>query len=200
MYFLLRSYHIKSAQARKVYIPQLTDLSNVGQTHWIPCWKTSYIRIEQEKNKIYCNYTAAGIMNRSKQIIPILFRLLNAMAFNRMNKMKFCYLRKMVLVRSSGNSQGVKCIFLVKPGKWVQSFFLCVFMLYRYYTQGNCMMAFSQHWAFLYNTFYKIASIGTQNNSFTRFEKYKYVYKALTLSIFAIIGNSMSPVLTKVKP
>ena len=32
------------------------------------------------------------------------------------------------------NSQGVKCIFLVEPGKWVQSFFLNVFMLYRYCT------------------------------------------------------------------
>ena len=30
------------------------------------------------------------------------------------------------------NSQGVKCIFLGEPGKWVQSFFLSVFMLYRY--------------------------------------------------------------------
>ena len=29
-------------------------------------------------------------------------------------------------------SQGVKCIFLGEPGKWVQSFFLSVFMLYRY--------------------------------------------------------------------
>ena len=30
------------------------------------------------------------------------------------------------------DSQGVKCIFLGEPGKWVQSFFLSVFMLYRY--------------------------------------------------------------------
>ena len=30
------------------------------------------------------------------------------------------------------SSQGVKCIFLGEPGKWVQSFFLSVFMLYRY--------------------------------------------------------------------
>ena len=29
-------------------------------------------------------------------------------------------------------SQGVKCIFLGEPGKGVQSFFLSVFMLYRY--------------------------------------------------------------------
>ena len=29
-------------------------------------------------------------------------------------------------------SQGVKCIYLGEPGKWVQSFFLSVFMLYRY--------------------------------------------------------------------
>ena len=76
------------------------------------------------------------------------------------------------IYRSNNNSsQGVKCIFLVEPGKWVQSFFLNVFMLYRYCTPWNCMMAFLQHWAFLYNTFYKIALIGTQNNGFTRFEK-----------------------------
>ena len=31
-------------------------------------------------------------------------------------------------------SQGVKCIFLVEPGKWVQSFFLGSFKLYRYCT------------------------------------------------------------------
>ena len=37
-----------------------------------------------------------------------------------------------------------------------------------------------QHWAFLYNTFYKITSIGMQNNGSPRFEKYKYLYKALT--------------------
>ena len=29
-------------------------------------------------------------------------------------------------------SQGVKCILLGEPGKWVQSFFPSVFMLYRY--------------------------------------------------------------------
>ena len=38
------------------------------------------------------------------------------------------------LIHPAGYSQGVKCIFLVEPGKWVQSFFLNVFMLYRYCT------------------------------------------------------------------
>ena len=37
-----------------------------------------------------------------------------------------------------------------------------------------------------------------QSNGFPRFEKYKYLYKALTQSIFAIIWNSMYLVLTKV--
>ena len=35
-----------------------------------------------------------------------------------------------------------------EPGKWVQSFFFNVFMLYRYYSLWNRVMAFSQHWAF----------------------------------------------------
>ena len=33
---------------------------------------------------------------------------------------------------------------------------------------------------FLYNTFYKITSIGMQTNGFPRLEKYKYLYKSLT--------------------
>ena len=69
------------------------------------------------------------------------------------------------------HSQGVKCIFWSSLESGSKVFFLGVFMLYRYCTPWNRMMAFSQHWAILYNTFYNIMAIGMQNNGFTRFEK-----------------------------
>ena len=53
-----------------------------------------------------------------------------------------------------------------EPGKWVQSFFLNVFILYRYCTLWNRVMAFSQHWAFLNNAFYIFSSIAVQNSGF----------------------------------
>ena len=57
----------------------------------------------------------------------------------QMNKVMIVFLqyslkfRERFLIVDCGdctNSQGVKCIFLGEPGKWVQSFFLSVFMLY----------------------------------------------------------------------
>ena len=54
-----------------------------------------------------------------------------------------------------------------EPGKWVQSFFLDVFMLYGYCTLWNRVMAFSQHWAFWNNEFYIFSPIGAQNSGFT---------------------------------
>ena len=52
----------------------------------------------------------------------------------------------------------------VEPGKWVQSFFLNVFILYRYCSLWNRVMAFSQHWAFLNNAFYIFSHIAVQNS------------------------------------
>ena len=66
----------------------------------------------------------------------------------------------------------VKLLIIVRgpgaePGKWVQSFFLNVFILYRYCTLWNRMMAFSQHWAFLNNAFYIFSPIAVQNSGFS---------------------------------
>ena len=63
------------------------------------------------------------------------------------------------------------CAFSQGARSWTwkvgPKFFLNVFILYRYCSLWNRVMAFSQHWAFWNNEFYNFSPIAVQNNGFT---------------------------------